>query len=170
MNTKRFLQVAIAVMAMAFANLNLAGELQNNSKAPNLEGTYKLITRQLPNGKMQTAPEVIGLITYTKTHKNFNVMWKGANGKLHSYSLVSTYKLTDTEYQETVLYSVVTDEAGGQKINYDLSGHSRSVPLSVNGSRLEFKMPFDASSVVFDQHWITTKTEGVYTDYWERVE
>jgi hypothetical protein len=126
--------------------------------------------RQLPDGTNQTAPDVIGLLTYTKTHRNFNVIWKDANGKFFSYSLVSTYKLTATEYTETVLFSELNDEAGGQPIKHDLTGPSQTVPVKITGSRLEIKMPFDPVTIVFDQNWVTGKAEGRFTDYWERVE
>jgi hypothetical protein len=112
----------------------------------------------------------MGLLTYTNTHRNFNVIWKDANGKFFSYSLVSTYKLTATEYTETVLFSELNDEIGGQPIKYDLTGPSQTVPVKIAGSRIEIKMPFDPVTIVFDQNWVTGKAEGSFTDYWERVE
>ena len=51
----------------------------------------------------------MGLWTYTKTHRNFNIVQKDAAGKFRSFSLVSTYTLTATEYTETLLFSIRTD-------------------------------------------------------------
>ncbi|MCI0694952.1 hypothetical protein L0337_23450 [candidate division KSB1 bacterium] len=170
MKVRHFLIAVSMTLAIATVALSFTGEPQNNGKAPNIEGTYKLISRQLPDGKMQTAPEVIGLLTYTKTHRNFNVIWKDANGKFFSYSLVSTYKLTAAEYTETVVFSVLNDQISGKQISYDLSGQTRTVPVAVKDGKLEFKMPFDPPSIVFDENWITAKAEGLFTDYWERVD
>lgn len=161
---------AVFMLAVAVAALGLAGEPQNNGKAPSLIGTYKLIMRQLPDGTKQTAPEVIGLLTYTRTHRNFNVVWKDANGNFFSYSVVSTYKLSAAEYRETVIFSVLNDQISGQPIKYDLAGQSQTVPVTIAGSRIEFKMPFDPVTIVFDENWVTGKAEGRFTDYWERVE
>ena len=69
-----------------------------SAQAPSIEGTYKLISRKLPDGTMLSPPDIMGLFTYTKTHRNFNVVRKDATGKFASLSLVSTYKLTATEY------------------------------------------------------------------------
>lgn len=170
MQTKRFLPFAFAIMAAAIATLGFAGEPKNHDKLLSLEGSYKLIMRRLPDGSMHTAPEVNGMLTFTKTHRNLNIVWKDAQGKLHSHSVVSTYKLTATEYSETMLFGIENDAAGAQKTNYDLSGQSRSVPLVANGNRLEFQLPFDHATIAFDENWITTKVEGKFTDYWERVE
>ncbi len=53
---------------------------------------------------MQRSPDIMGLLTYTKSHRNFNVIWKDAKDTFFSYSLVSTYKLTPTEYSETIVF------------------------------------------------------------------
>lgn len=160
----------LALLVFASAATGIAGEPENNGKAPSLVGTYKLIMRQLPDGTKQKAPEVMGLMTYTRTHRNFNVMWQDAGGKFFSYFVVSTYKLTATEYTETVIYSIMNDQIGGKSINYDLSGQTRTVPVTVTDGKLAFKLPFDPPSIVFDENWITAKAEGMFTDYWERVD
>jgi hypothetical protein len=170
MKIRLFLSTVSILPVVAIAVLSLAGGPQNNGKAQSLVGTYKLIMRQLPDGTKLTAPEVMGLLTYTKTHRNFNVIWKDANGKFFSYSLVSTYKLTAGEYTETVLFSMLNDQISGQPIKYDLTGPSQTVPVTITGSRIEIKMPFDPVTIVFDQNWVTGKAEGRFTDYWERVE
>jgi hypothetical protein len=93
--------------------------------------------RQLPDGTMQRSPDVMGLLTYTKSHRNFNVIWKDAKDTFFSYSLVSTYKLTLTEYSETIVFSILNDQIGGKEISYDLSGPTRSVPVNVEGGRIQ---------------------------------
>ena len=58
----------------------------------NIEGTYKLVTRVLSDGTRLKAPDIVGLMTFTKTHRNFNLVWVDKDGKHFSYSVVSTYK------------------------------------------------------------------------------
>jgi len=76
------------------------------AQTPSIEGTYQLVSRKLPDGTVLKPPDIMGLFTYTKTHRNFNIVIKDAMGKFYSYSLVSTYKLTPTEYSETRLFSI----------------------------------------------------------------
>jgi hypothetical protein len=139
------------------------------SSTPRIEGTYQLVSRKLPDGTMQRPPEIMGLLTYTKSHRNFNVVWKDTNNKFFSYSLISTYALTPTEYRETMLFSILNDQIGGKDIVYDLSGKSQSVPVKVQGGRIQFKLPFDPPSVVFEGDTMTATAEGRFVDVWEKV-
>ena len=153
--------------------LSFAGEppTPQASSAPSIEGTYKLISRQLPDGTMLRPPEIMGLSTNTKSHRNFNVVQKDATGKIASFSSVSTYTLTATEFRETVLFSIRTDQIGGKDIVYDLSGQTRSAPVTVEGGRLQFKSPFTQRSIVFEGHkWTSTAENNANVDIWEKVE
>jgi hypothetical protein len=111
----------------------------------------------------------MGLLTYTKTHRNFNIVWKDARGKFFSYSLVSTYQLTPTEYRETRLFSILNDQTGGKDIAYDLSEKTQSVPVKIDSGRLQFKLPFDPPSVVFEGAKMTATADGQFVDMWEKV-
>lgn len=169
MKGKLFFGSIAAILIVMIAALGFGGEEPDKPEV-NIEGTYQFVSRKLPNGAMQKAPDVMGMLTYTKKHRNFNVIWKDANGKFFSYSLVSTYKLTATEYTETVLFSIINDEIGGRKINYDVTGQTRTAPVTIKDGRIEFKMPFDPATFTFEANWITADTEGMFTDYWERVQ
>jgi len=111
----------------------------------------------------------MGLLTYTKSHRNFNLVIKDATGKLYSYSLVSTYTLTATEYSETRRFSILNDQIGGKDIVYDLSEKTRSVPVKMEGRRLQFKPPFDPPALVFEGNKMTATLEGEFVDEWEKV-
>jgi hypothetical protein len=139
------------------------------AQAPSIEGTYQLVSRTLPNGTVLKPPDIMGLLTYTKTHRNFNIVLKDATGKFNSYSLVSTYKRTVTEYSETLLFSILNDQIGGKDIVYDLSGKTQSVPVKMEGGRLQFKPPFDPPALVFEGNKITATLEGGFVDVWEKV-
>jgi len=138
--------------------------------APTIDGTYKLSSRQLPDGTVLKPPAIMGLLTYTKSHRNFNIVWKDATGKFFSYSLVSTYTLTPTEYRETRLFSILNDQLGGQDIVYDLSGKTQSVPVTIDGRRLQFTLPFDPPAAVFEGNTMTATAEGQFIDVWEKVD
>ena len=140
-----------------------------SAQIPSIEGTYQHVSRKLPDGTMLSPPDLMGLWTYTKSHRNLNIVLKDATGKFTSRSLVSTYKLTATEYSETLLFTIRTDQIGGKDIVYDLSGETRSVPVTVEGGRIQFQLPFEAPSVVFEGNKITATGSGG-VDVWEKVQ
>ena len=151
--------------------LSFAGEppTPQASSAPSIEGTYKLLSRQLPDGTMLRPPDIMGLFTYTKNHRTVNIVRKDATGKFSSSSNVSTYTLTATEYSETRLFSIVNDQIGGKEIVYNLSSETRSAPVTVEGGRIQFKNPLGTRSLVFEGNKVTATAEG-NVDVWEKVE
>ena len=142
------------------------------AQTPSIEGTYQLISRTLPNGTVLKPPDIMGLCTYTKSHRNFNLVQKDATGKFLSGSSVSTYKLTATAYNETRLFSIVNDQIGGKDIVYDLSGETRSAPVTVEGGRIQFKSPFALRVFVFEgNRWTSTaENNATAVDVWEKVQ
>ena len=154
----------LVVMVLLFA-------IAASAQAPSIEGTYQLLSRKLPDGTMLNPPDLMGLWTYTKSHRNLNIVRKDATGKFTSRSLVSTYKLTATEYSETLLFHIRTDQIGGKDIVYDLSGETRSAPVTVEGGRIQFKLPFESLiSVVVEGNKITVTTATGNVDVWEKVQ
>ena len=136
-----------------------------------LEGSYKLVYRELPDGTKQSEPDVIGFMTYSKEFRNFNVHWKDAEGKSFSISYLASYKLTDGEYSEKSIYYLQNDEIGGEDLRYDFSGTRGTSPVSNKGARMEFCLPLhDEPCVVFDGDKFTASKPGVFVDYWEKVE
>src|SRR3989449_4822838 len=87
-----------------------------SAQTPSIEGTYQFISRKLPDGTVIKPPDIMGLCTFTKSHRNFNIVQKDATGKFASFSFVSTYKLTATEFTQTLLFSIRTDQIGGKDI------------------------------------------------------
>src|SRR5207245_11608654 len=63
------------------------------AKEPIIEGTYKLVSRDLPNGKKQGPPDVLGLLTYTKEYRNVNNYVKRASVKTRRDCFVRPYAL-----------------------------------------------------------------------------
>ena len=154
------------LIGMAFLCVSIAA-----AQAPSIEGTYQLVSRTLPDGTVLKPPDIMGLSTNTKSHRNFNIVQKDATGKFSSTSRVSTYKLTATEYSETVLFSIVNDQIGGKEIVYDLSRQTRSAPVTVEGGRIQFKSPFNQRSFVFEGNtWTSTAENNANVDVWEKVQ
>jgi hypothetical protein len=135
-----------------------------------LEGSYKLVYRELPDGTIQSLPDVMGLMTYTKEFRNFNVYWKDAEGHSFSISYVASYKLTDKEYSEKSIYYMANDDINGDGLNYELSGLSGTSPVSVKDGHREFCLPLhDEPCVVFEGDKFIASKPGVFIDHWEKV-
>ena len=142
--------------------------------APNIEGTYKLVRRELPDGTVQLPPVVKGMLTMTKEMRNFSVVWKDDKGKYYSECYVARYTLTEKEYTETSEYLIVNDQIGGRGISYDLSNTTAKSPVTFDGVRVRFALPqpFEkALSIIAEFDATTLKATGkdLFIDYWEKV-
>jgi hypothetical protein len=141
-----------------------------SSKPPSIQGAYRLVERDLANGTKQVPPDIVGMITYTSKYRNFNIYWKGADGKPVSISTIASYQLTPKEYRETNIYSVVNDESRGKGPIYDLSTTSAASPVTMKGRRIEMQLPLhDEPKIAFEGNKFTATREGVFVDHWERV-
>ena len=142
-------------------------------KAPSIEGTYRLVSRDLPDGSKQVPPAIYGLDTYTKGYRNFNIYWKDARGKVLSVSEVATYQLTPKEYREKSIFFLVNDEISGKGVSYDLSAPSGVSPVTISGTRIETKLPLHGEpDIVFEGNKATATGKGAFgtfVDHWERV-
>ena len=138
------------------------------AQAQEVEGTWKLLMRKLPDGTTQTPPAVLGAYTIYKGLQNLNVFWHTPEGKPASYSRIATYKMSGAEYTETLLFTA-TDDGSGKPTTYNLTGVTESTPVTREGGRLAFKLPFGEPSVVFEGDKVTATLEGQFVDYWERV-
>jgi len=141
---------------------------------PSIEGTYKLVRRELPDGTTQHPPLLKGLYTYTKEYRNFSIVWKDENDKYYSESYAARYKLTESEYSETSEYLFINDEIGGKGLNYDLSNRIAKSVASVEGSRISFELPQEfekALSIRIEIEGNNMRATGkdLFVDYWEKV-
>jgi hypothetical protein len=173
-----YLLLLLMIGVVSFAEEGLPSQA---SSTPRIEGTYKLISRKLPDGTLQLPPNIMGLLTFTKSHRNFNIMWKEPDGKIYALSLVSTYKLTPKVYSETLLFVVENDQISGAGTHYDLLSQTRTTSVTMEDGRIQFKMPFDPPTVVFEGNTMTaTAQSGIFSppvpaaegriDVWEKVE
>ncbi len=164
MKLSHVLAALVFGVLMLCCGLAMAGD----PKHADIEGTYKLVGRTFVDSTIQTAPEVIGLMTFTKTYRNFNVAWKDADGKEYSLSIISKYTLTDTSYTETKLYSIAYNLMGeGTKV--DIAQQTATVPVTFDGTKVSFKFPFDPVSAVFEGDKMTANAEMGFVDSWFKV-
>jgi hypothetical protein len=141
------------------------------AQAPSIEGTYRLVARDLPDGTRIEPPALDGLLTYTKTLRNFNIYWKDAEGKTTSISTIRKYTLTEDGYSETNIFHMANDEIGGTGVTYDFSQVSGGSSVNIENGRIEFDLPlFDEPRVVFEGDKLSASVEGEFVDQWERVE
>ena len=136
--------------------------------ADGIEGTWRLIKRELPDGTVQTPPAVVGLGTSTNGLRHLNVFWHTPDGKPASIGVISKIKVTATEYTETLI-AFTLDDGSGQPAVYNFSGETRTAPVTTQGPRISFKLPFDPPAVVYEGDKLTATLEGVFVDYWERL-
>ena len=137
-------------------------------QAQELEGTWKLVMRKLPDGTTQVPPAVLGTYTTHNELQNLNVFWHTPEGKPVSFSRVSTYKMSDADYTETLVFSAMDDGSGKAPV-YDLTGKTVSTPVTHQGPRLAFQLPFGEPALVYEGDKLTATLDGEFIDYWERV-
>lgn len=163
-------------MASGLATLLVAGvvgvlAIRGNAATErtfSIEGTYTLLSRDLPDGSKQTPPAVIGLLTFTKTYRNFNVYWVGAGGNVFSSGAISTYTLSPKQYTEKNIYFAVNDE--GKAPSYDLSDTSGSSPVSIKDGHIEFDLPLHGEPrVSFSSDGFTATRAGAFVDHWKKI-
>jgi hypothetical protein len=138
------------------------------AQAQDFEGAWKLAARKLPNGTTLTPPAVQGAIMCQSGVWTRVVFWHTSEGKPASVSAISTYKFAPAEYTETLLFSA-SDDGSGKPPAYSQTPQTKSTPVTREGGRLTFKLPFDPPSVVIEGDKIMATAENLFIDYWERV-
>jgi len=162
-----FIRVSYPIL---FIILLVTVSIAQDTKYSGIEGTYKLVSRKLPDGSTVTPPRIEGMLNYSKKYKNFNIMWKGNGGKVSSISSVSSYNLGEFEYREKNIFYMINDGINGNEAIYDLSGKSGSSPIIRVDGRTEFKLPlFDEPDVSFGTNGFIAMKRGQFIDTWERV-
>jgi hypothetical protein len=155
-----------ATLASLFALLALTPAERNPI---DLEGTFRLVSRDLPDGTTVGPPDTHGLLTFTEGYRNFNIYWTDADGNPTSISIIAEYELTEDTYTETNSYTMINEAAPGG-VSYDLSPTSGSAPVTRGEGTLSMKLPLrDEPDVVVTADGLTATREGEFVDHWERV-
>jgi hypothetical protein len=159
-----------AVMAGALLAQPAAAQEVKVQMAPDITGTYMLVSRDLPDGKTVTPPAVTGMLTFTGKYRNFNVMWKDAEGKTFSISYVAEYTLTPTEYTETPLMWVMTNEASPEKVMYTAPPEKgKPNPVTMKDGAMSMPIGGEPPVITFEGDQMTAVAAGQFTDHWKKV-
>lgn len=143
--------------------------------ALNIEGTYRLVRRELPDGSVQLYPDVRGMMTFTQKYRNFSVLWQDEQGRFYSECYAARYHLTESTYSETSEYLIVDDQIGGKGISYNLHDATASSQVTAKGERIEFDLPqqFERElsiHVAFTGQELVATGKDAFVDYWEKVD
>jgi len=157
--------LAAALLVVGIVAVYLAADAPSN--APSIQGSYVLESRDTPDGKQVRPPEVMGMMTFTKDRRNFNVYWT-QGGKPASISLISKYTLSDTEISEESTYFMMNDGSGPK---YETTPSSGKSPVTMKDGKLSFKLPtHDEPAVVFDKDGFTATRAGEFVDHWKKID
>ena len=136
--------------------------------AMSIEGNYVLDYRELPDGKKVHVPEIVGMLTYTKDRRNFNVYWADA-GKGSSISLIAKYTFSESEYSEDNIF--YAENIAGSPMVYDVKPAYVKVPVVVKDGSATIKMPLHGEpEMVFgtDGNIVATR-KGAFVDHWKKL-
>lgn len=140
---------------------------------PSIEGTYRLVRREHPDGSIVEYPDIRGTFTYSREYRHFSVVWRDEAGMLQSRCYVAQYKLTEKRYSETADYLIDGDEETSTT-RHEVARMSASSPVTVDGDRISFELPQSFEKVLsirmeFDGDRLTSSAEDLFVDHWERV-
>jgi len=138
------------------------------AQAQEIEGTWKLAMRKLPDGTTLVPPAVEGAATRHDGRFMRIVFWHTPEGKISSFSAVSTYKISANDYSETLLFSAL-DDGSGKAPTYNLTTETKTTSVTRAGGRIAFKLPFDPPSIAIEGGQMIATVEGNFVDYWEPV-
>ena len=165
--------VAILVLAIGGALLCVGmgfgfGASSSSSAGPNIEGTYMLEYRETAHGKRVMAPEIVGMLSYSKNVRNFNVYWM-MGGKQSSISMVAKYTLSDKEYIEDCMY--YAENMDGKGITYNTAATHGVSPVTMKDGAISFTPALHGEPMIAisKSGLIATKT-GVFTDHWKKLD
>jgi len=167
--------VVLVGVSVALVSCGPSGETEQRAAAskedsPTIQGTYKLLSRELPDGTILTPPQIMGLLTYSQTHRSITVVGEDPSGKFFAMR-GATYTFSPTEYTETVLFRATNLSASASdrtQIDYDVPAQSVRTPVTVAGNRIEFRIP-DEPVFAFEGTTMIATQEGRFVDTWERV-
>jgi hypothetical protein len=164
----------VATLALAIGGALLCvgmgfgfGASNSTTAAPNIEGTYMLEYRETADGKKIMAPEIVGMLSYSKTVRNFN-FYGMLGGKPSSISMVAKYTLSDKEYTEDCMY--YSENLDGIKIYSTAAMHGVS-PVTMKDGAIVFTPALHGEPMlaISKSGLIATKT-GVFTDHWKKLD
>jgi len=133
-----------------------------------LVGSYRLTKRVGKDGRELTGPTVIGIMTFTKTHRTVILKWNGPGDEPVSISFIATYTLSGGKYCESVVYGEQSN-LGTPGVSYDTPSTSPTcTAASSDASGLAFDVPNEKLRLRVTRAGILATTPR-WTDHWDKV-
>ena len=162
------MEVFISLSRRLLAALIISLTLFAFARAEDLDGTWRLMMRKLPDGTVQTPPTVQGMSTFKNGVNQLIVFWPTPDGKPASLSQVTKWEWSETEVAVTPVL-VIFDDGSGKPPAYTVGGERKTAPVTRQGNRVSYQHPTNAPFIVREGDRSTATLEGVFSDYWERV-
>lgn len=158
------------LVAGCFCSLMLGG----SAYAGDLDGTWRLVMRRLPDGTVQTPPTVQGRFTTKNGVNQLIVFWPTPEGKPASLSAITKWEWSDNEVAATPLL-VIFDDGSGKAPVYAVGGETKRMPITRQGGRVSYQHPIDPVFIVWEggvseTSRMTATLEGGFVNYWEPVQ
>jgi hypothetical protein len=164
--TKRLVRAVLLVSTMAAALSSFQSAVAGDEKA--LVGSYVLAKRVAQDGRELHGPDVVGLMTFTKTYRTVIMKWIVPDAGPASIAFITTYSLSRGKYCESVVYGANAN-LGAPGVTYDVpSAAPACTAASSDASGLSFDVPGEHLRLrVTRDGFIATAPR--WTDHWERV-
>ena len=161
--------LALATSAVIFCvGMGFGFGASNASAGPNIEGTYMLEYRETSDGKKIMAPEIVGMLSFSKNVRNFNVYWM-SGGKPSSISMVAKYTLSDKEYTEDCMY--YAQNMDGKGITYETTATHGVSPVTMKDGAIGFTPALHGEPMLsITKSGMTATRTGVFTDHWKKMD
>jgi hypothetical protein len=133
-----------------------------------LVGSYALAHRVTKDGKLQGPPDVVGFMTFTKTHRTVILKWNASDGSPVSIAFIAAYTLSDGKFCENVEYGV-NSNLGEPGVTYDTPTEKKVCTTAISDAAgLAFDVPNEKLRLSVSREGVLATTPR-WTDRWERV-
>lgn len=163
--TFRRLARRAAGLAITLGLTSLVGGLV---PAGDLDGTWRLAARTLPDRTILKPPTVQGLVTFAHGLEQTIVTWPMPGGRQASVARSDRVEITETEFMATPLL-VILDAVNAQPPRYVTSRETRRSPITRQGGHMTCQHPTHPPHVVWEDDRFTATPDGVFIDTWERM-
>jgi hypothetical protein len=135
------------------------------ARAGDIDGTWRLVMRKLPDGTVQTPPAVHGMFSIKNGLNHIIVFAPTPSGKPGCLSEISKWEWSESEVAVTPILTVFDDGSGKPPV-YATGGETKRTPVSREGNRVSYQHPIDPPFVVWEGDKLTATLKGVFVDYW----
>jgi hypothetical protein len=133
-----------------------------------LIGSYSLATRVMTDGTRLTGPDILGIMTFTKTRRTVIMKWPRPGAEPVSIALIASFTLSGGRYCESVAYGA-NGNLGAPGVTYDAPSTTPACSRAISdASGLSFDVPGENLRLRVTRDGIITST-AKWTDYWEKV-